>query len=192
VRNLSSAIFPFTIATLLAGLTYALQWYVQAPDVLPAGAAPHKPDAIVSQAEIVKIGGNGNIKYRLTSPRILHFRDDDSTQMEKPLLQHFKSNGPTTTINSEMAHINGAATIVQFNGNVLIHRPAFQETPVIQGNMTSLTVYPDDGKAETASFVTLQRGQSWLKGTGMSLDNNRQLFVLHQNSRGHYPPALHP
>lgn len=191
MKNLSSAIFPLTIATLLAGLTYALQWYIQAPEDLPIGPAPHKPDAIVRQAEIVRIGPNGKIKYRLLAPQILHFRDDDSAEIEKPLLQHFRQEGPPTTLRALKGHINGPASVVRLNGEVQIQRPAHGNSLAMQGNMATLTVYPDDGKAETSSFVTLQRGQSWLKGTGMSLDNNRQLFVLHQNTRGFYPPRHH-
>ena len=188
MKNLSSAIFPLTIATLLAGLTYALQWYIQAPEAAPVGPTPHKPDAIVRQAEIVRIGPNGSIKYRLLSPEMRHFRDDDSTEIEKPFLQHFRSEGPPTTIRALKGHINGPASVVQLNGEVHIHRPAFESALAAQASMNALTVYPDDGKAETNSLVTLQRGQSWLRGTGLSLDNNRQLFVLHQNTRGFYPP----
>jgi lipopolysaccharide export system protein LptC len=196
VRNFGSAIFPITIASLLAGLSYSLQWYIQAPEELAVGAAPHLPDAIVSNAEIYKIGPDGKVKYRLVSPRILHFRDDDSTQLDTPVLQHFKAEGPPTKIRASIAYINGPGTVAQFNGGVEITRPAFQETAALQGNTASLTVYPEDGKAETASPVTLLRGHSWLKGIGLSVDNSRQLFVLHQNARGFYPPnsstSTHP
>ena len=79
MKQFSSAIFPLTIASILAGLTYALQWYVQVPETTSAEIVEHKPDAIVTNIDVFKIGPQGEIRYRLTSPRLIHFRDDDST-----------------------------------------------------------------------------------------------------------------
>lgn len=192
MKQFSSALFPLTIATILAGLSYALQWYVQAPESTHSEVAEHKPDAVVSEVEIFRIGSRGEIKYRLTSPRLLHFRDDDSTILEQPRLQHFREEGPPASIRSRRGHINGGATVVQFNGAVQLNRPAFRDSPAMKAEMAALTVYPESGKAETTSPVVLQRGAMWLKGIGMSIDQNRQLYTLHQQARGFYPPVNRP
>lgn len=191
MKNLSSAIFPMMIAGLLAGLSYGLQWYVQAPAEQTSQTAPHAPDAIVTQAEVLRMGSKGTIRYRLVSPKIVHFRDDDSSYLESPLLHHFKTDGPPTSIRSQKAYVTADPSVIQFNGDVVIQRPAYRDNQAIQANMASLKVFPDDGKAESTSVVTLQRGQSRLKGTGMSLDNNRQLTELHHDVRGVFPPRNH-
>ena len=186
MSQLSAAVFPLMTATLLAGLSYGLQWHVQAPAPTPYQAPTHQPDAIVTKAEIYRVDGSGQAKYRLVSPRILHYQDDDSSLLEKPYLEQFRPNLPSTSIKSKIADVNGDNSVVVFKGDVEILRPASADSPRLFATMATLTVFPDDATAKTQSPVDIRRGDSWLKGIGMSLDNDKQLFTLHQQARGTY------
>lgn len=184
--RLAGTLFPVAMAALLAGLSFGLQRHVQEPDTGPQGPLPHVPDAIVTQADVMRIDGNGQIKYRLRTPQMVHFVDNETSVLNQPNLQTFRDNTAPTTFTSDTADINSDGSQVVLKGNVLLQRPAYQEAPAMQAKMSRLTVLPDDAKAHTDVPVDLRRGLSWLKGVGMSIDQDQQLFTLHQQARGSF------
>lgn len=186
ITRISGAIFPVAMVALLAGLSFGLQRHVQEPDTGPQGPLPHVPDAIVTQADVVRVDANGQIKYRLRTPHMVHYVDDETSVLQNPVLQTFRQSAAPTTITSETADINSDGSEVVLKGNVLLQRPAVAETPAMQASMSKLTVLPDDAKAHTDVPVDLRRGASWLKGVGLSIDQDQQLFTLHQQARGSY------
>lgn len=186
MKHLSSATFPVLMLALLAGLSFGLQQYVQEPETPPSGPLKHEADAIVTQLEIHQIDASGQLKYRLRSTRMRHYPDDDSSFLEKPKLENHRNTAPPTTLTADQAHINSDSSEVQLKGNVVISRPAYARNPPLLAKMPTLTVYPDDAKAHTDSPVDIQRGTSWLKGVGLSIDQDFQKYVVHHAVRGVY------
>ena len=65
-----------------------------------------------------------------------------------------------------------------------IHRPAAGRDEELTATMPDLTVFPDDERAFTKSPVLLTKGNSWLKGTGMQVNNKTQTYVLESQVTG--------
>lgn len=186
MKQFSSAAFPILMTGLLAGLSFGLQQYVQAPEEPSHGPIKHEPDAIVTQLDIHQMDSTGQLKYRLRSPRMLHYADDETSYLESPLLIAHRKDGPPTTLTAKQANINSDSSEVLLEGNVNISRPAYSQHPPLLAKMSKLTIYPDEAKAYTNTPVDIRRGESWLTGIGLSIEHDYQKYVVHQAARAMY------
>lgn len=188
MKNLGSTIFPLTLTTLLAGLTYGLQWHVQSPLTQAYVAPQHKPAAIVTGGIVQRVDESGRLRFRLSSPYMLQYQDDESSWLDHPTLENYRPDKATTTLRADSAMVNNDVSTVVFTGNVVMYRPAYANEPDLQAHMDSLEIFPDDAKARTSSQIEIKRGESLLKGVGMEYDNDRLLFTLHRQVSAFYPP----
>lgn len=179
-------LFPLSVLGLLAGLTSVLQWYAHGPEINPPEVLRHTPDTIITLAEIQEIGPQGNAVSKLKTRLMQHYRDDDSTSLDKPVFERFRPDAPTTVFQGDSAHINADSSEILLEGNILIQRPAGKRSPHFLARMENLKLFPDDARAETTSPVFIERGASTLSGIGFTLDDDKQHFELHQSARLHY------
>lgn len=186
MKNWSTAIFPISVLSVLAGLSF---WLVHATDLKEEksdGKDRHDPDYIISGMQMNKLDKTGKLQYTFTARETRHYPDDDSTDVTLPHLTYFSPNKPTLTMSSLTAHINSEGEIVQMQDDVRIKRAATPTRAELFGYMPDLTIHTEEETAFTKSPVLFTQGKSWLKGVGMHIDNKTQTYQLQSQAVGQF------
>lgn len=180
----SSQLFVIVLLALLAGLSFWLQRAVTPVEVVRDGKLRHDPDAIAENFLVRQFDEKGRVKYRLTAPYMMHFPDDDSSELKSPTLIHYRPNAPQLTLTGKNAKVTSKGKTVFLWDDVRAVRAATPARPELVARMPDLTVQPDDSTAFTQSPVEITEDKSWVKGVGMHLDNNTSTFELQSQVTG--------
>lgn len=180
----STAIFPLAIMSTLAALTFWLLHATALPTEIDTGKRRHDPDYIITQMELRKLNKQGQLQYVLTADESRHYADDDSTDVKNPKLVYLHPSRPITTITAKTAQVSSEGETVYLRDDVNLKRDATKVKPALYGIMPELTVRPEEETAFTEAPVEFTQGKSWLKGTGMQIDNRKQTYVLESQATG--------
>lgn len=184
MKNWSGQIFPLILLAFLAALSFWLERAVDLPEGRHDGKLRHDPDTIVERFMVRRINPEGVLQYRLFSPYMEHYPDDDSSFIKKPYLIYYRPDAPDMTLSGQQARVTDGGDTVYLWDEVVATRVATGERPEMVARMPDLTVKPDDGTATTKSPVEITQGASWLKGVGMDIDNNNSTFALQSQVTG--------
>ena len=186
MRRSSGQLFPVLLLALLAGLSFWLERAVELPEPKRDGKLRHDPDTFVENFTVKRFDVDGILQYRLVSPHMLHYADDDSSLFTKPRLTYYRPGAPDMVLVGGQGYASSKGETVHFWDDVVATRAATAERVEMVARMPDLTVQPDAGTAFTDSPVEVTQGQSWMKGVGMNLDNNTSTFALHSQVTGYY------
>lgn len=186
MKHWPSQSFPIIVLLLLAGLTFWLQSTVDPGTGAPDGKFRHDPDAIGENVVARRFDINGQIKYRLTTPYLQHFPDDDTSELKTPVLTSYRADQPPVTLTAGQAKVTAKGEIAYLWDNVRLTRPAFAGRPELVATSPNLTVHPEAGFAFTDSPVDIVQGRSWLRGVGARIDDQFTTFALHSQVKGQY------
>lgn len=178
MKNWGSALFPLSILLALTGLTFWLRVATELPELRHDGKHRHDPDYIVSDSTLRKFDLTGKLKYTLKADKIVHYPDDDSTDISKPNLIYFNPQKPPVSMRSEQGHVTNRDEQVDLFGDVRVSRAASGKDEELTAFTPDLTILTEDEKAFTKSPVLMTQGRSWVKGVGMQIDNIAQTYVL--------------
>ena len=98
-----TAWFPVLLLGAVAAVTVWLDRQVQPPEAGISGKGRHDPDYIVDNFTVVRIGPDGIVRYKLDARRMLHYPDDDTTDLVAPKFVNFQGPGVTVTASSKTA-----------------------------------------------------------------------------------------
>ena len=180
----SSQLFVIVLLSLLAGLSFWLERAVAPAEVVSDGKLRHDPDAMAENFLVRQFDERGRVKYRLSAPYMMHFPDDDSSELKSPTLTHYRSEAPPLTLSGKNARVTSKGQSVFLWDDVRAVRAATPTRPETVATMPDLTVQPEAGVAFTKSPVLITEDKSWVKGVGMHLDNNTSTFELQSQVTG--------
>jgi lipopolysaccharide export system protein LptC len=180
---------PVVLLVLLALLTFWLDYKVQPPPVRADGGSRHDPDFYVEGFAATKMNPDGTRRYALTGVRLVHYPDDDSTELESPQLVYFDYQRAPVTMRAEQAQIAQGGDDVYFTGNVQIVRDAYADNPELGVFTTYLHVVPDLEIARTDKPVTMIEGNSTASSVGLEFDNKTREIRLLSRVRAQYETA---
>lgn len=174
--------FPLALLALLAGLTLWIEHAVQPPAPKIDGSSRHDPDYKVYNFHTVKTSANGNPRYALAAVEMVHYPDDDSTELIRPRFTQYAVNKPYTQVQSQRGQVSSNGENVYFMDNVKIVRGATRQ----KGELTVLTEYlhvvPEQELAKTDRPVSiLQAPRTVIRATGM--EYNKKLGTLKLGGR---------
>ena len=184
MKHWSGQLFPLILLAALAALSFWLERVVDLPEGRRDGKLRHDPDSIVEHFMVRRMNTEGVLQYRLHSPYMEHYADDDSSLIKQPRLVYYRPDAPDMTLSGEQALVTEEGDKVYIWGNVVATRTAAPDRLPMIARMPDLTVLPDDGTAFTKSPVEINQGNSWLKGIGMDIDNNNSTFALQSQVTG--------
>lgn len=186
MKHWQSQIFPIVLLALLAALTFWLQKANESEEARISGKLRHDPDAIAENLVARRFDEHGAVRYRLTAPRLMHFPDTDTSELDSPVLTSYRPDTPPVVVSGKRALVTAKGESIFLRDDVRIVRGAAPGRPEMVARMPDLTIQPDAGIAFTQSPVELTQGNSWLKGVGAHLDNNRSTLVLQSQVTGLY------
>ncbi|WP_018409843.1 LPS export ABC transporter periplasmic protein LptC [Methyloversatilis thermotolerans] len=175
-RHVQKAL-PLLILILLAGLTMWLEQTTRVDTPQATGKLRHDPDSIVDNFTIRRFDENGKVQHTLVAVQMRHYPDDDTTELDSPLITFEGSTGPTR-ISSQTALLTKDGEEAILRDNVYLIRDATPAKPEMTLRTQLLYVYPNEETARTDQPVRLTQGRSVANGVGMFVDNVKQEYVL--------------
>ncbi|OGA12645.1 MAG: LPS export ABC transporter periplasmic protein LptC [Betaproteobacteria bacterium RIFCSPLOWO2_12_FULL_63_13] len=188
MKNRIPHLLPIVLMLFLAALTLWLRFALETPVPGGNGRDRHDPDAIIDNFTLTRLDEQGIARYALTANRMLHFSDDDTTEITAPRVVK-RGEGPTLTITAERGTLAREGNEAFFHGNVLVVRAAAPGSEELRVHTDSLHVLPDENIAQTDEAVTITEGRSSLSGVGMLFDEDARRFALFSQVRGRFEQA---
>lgn len=183
-----SHLFPVALMVLLAGMTYWLERVVQGFAASPNSLLRHEPDYIVDKLLATRMDTNGRIKNTLHAVKLVHFLDDDTTELEAPRFMSYAKNAPLTiTAKSGLVSSNGEN--LYFKGDVRAVRSPFGGTSELVVMTEYLHILPDDNIAKTDLAVTITDAGMTIDAVGMEMNHETRVLKLNAQVKGAYYDA---
>lgn len=180
--NATTGLFPVVLMALLAGLTFWLDRATQPQDESRSGKHRHDPDFIVDNFQVRRFAADGTLQHTLVAKKMLHYADDESTEVAAPRLTYHRT--PLLTITANTAWLDKDGKHVRLDGDVNIVRDAVGGKPPTAMATSVLHAVPDDEFAHTDAPVKITQGLTVLNGTGMESNNKTQISVLFGRAKG--------
>jgi lipopolysaccharide export system protein LptC len=181
-------LFPLVLMVLLAALTYWLDRVVQRPVAAPNALLRHDPDYIVDKLLATRMDINGRIKNTLHSVKLVHFPDDDTTEIEAPRFISYAKSAPVT-ITSKKGLVSSNGENVYFRESVRVVRAPYGEKSEMVMNTEYLHVLPDDNIARTDRAITITDANMVVHAVGMEMNSETRMMQLHAQVKGVYYDA---
>lgn len=186
MKQWPSQLFAIVLLGLLAALTFWLQSTVNADNPANTGKFRHDPDAMAENFVARRLDQNGIVRYRLSGPSMVHYPDDDSSELRDPVLVSYRPSAPDVTVTGRNARVTAKGETIYLWEEVSITRAATPNRPEMIARMPDLTAQPEVGTAFTNSPIDVVQGQSRLTGIGAHFDNNTSILTLQSQVRGTY------
>ncbi|SDB84994.1 LPS export ABC transporter periplasmic protein LptC [Paraburkholderia lycopersici] len=186
-----TSLVPLVCVAALAGFTW---WLLQAVQPREKEEAPrpltHTPDYFADNFSVSELDQSGATQYRLTATHMVHYEDDENSDLANPAVRAFQPGKPIVTATGERGTVNADASIVNLYDNARILRAAGAGDPDMQADSEHFKVLVNDDVIQTEKPVKLRRGQSVMTATsGMNYNNVTRVIQLFGNVRGAIAPA---
>jgi len=185
MRTHSTNIFPLVLLGLLAALTFWLERAVLVDDGRRSGKNRHDPDFVVDKFTVRRFNTEGALQHVMTAQKMLHYADDDTTDVVAPQLTYFGKD-QLTRLTAQTAWVSKDGKEVTLNGDVRMVRAATPDHPELSLVTSKLRVFPDDEQARTDAVVTITQEKSVITGTGLEADNRTHVVKLLGRVKGFF------
>lgn len=159
-----------------------------------AGAELHKGEAdyTVEKFNLVRMSKDGRARYSISGAKLTHFPDNDSFEIDRPVLYQVGADRVPMTMRSDTAIVEHATNRIHMQHHVQVERPETQDRARFHLASDYLLLLPDDDIARTDKRVDITYGQSHLSGIGMVANNaTREFHLLHQAHGTFVSPQAH-
>lgn len=185
----------FILLTLAVGALGSFWWL----EVLHRGRDEatgelHKgePDYTVETFNLVKMSKDGHARYSVSGRKLTHYPDNDSFEIEQPVLYQVGVNRVPMTMRSDTALVEHATNKIHMYHHVQVDRAATATTERFHLASDYLLLLPDNDIVQTDKRVDITLGQSHLTGVGMIANNaTREFRLLHQVRGTFFTPPAH-
>lgn len=177
-RERTSNLFPLLLLLLLAAGSLWLERAVQAPERDNSGKTRHDPDFIAKEFSVTKMSTTGKPEYRLSAASMLHFPDDESTEVVAPRVEQRRENAASIVISADHGLVSRNGEEASFYGNVVVVREAGRGRNELRMQTEYLNILSELDLARTDKPVIITEGRSRLAGVGMELNNKTRQFTL--------------
>jgi lipopolysaccharide export system protein LptC len=185
----ATRLFPLLLMLALAGLTFWLELVVREEEGMRAPPRRHDPDYIVDRLMHTRFSGQGVAESMLAAEKMLHYPDDDSTDLVGPRLVQTKANQPRVTVTADRATLSQDGEELFLYDNVLVVREAGAGQPETRMRTSFLQVARAQSVLRTDRDVVITEVDRVLSGRGMEYNNDSGQFYLRERVRGSYRPA---
>jgi lipopolysaccharide export system protein LptC len=170
IRDRSHSLFPVIVLTLLAGVSVWLDRVTQQDPVAKTDKTRHEADFSADKITLHRFDPTGKVQYILVADSMLHYADDESSELKNPRLNYLNRPEPVW-VESRFASVNKDGTTVVLTDEVLVRRAAHAGKPESTLRTEQMTVWPEDEKMRADKPVTLTQGQTVINAERMESDN---------------------
>ena len=191
MRLTTTRVFPLALMLSLAALTFYLERTVRDEETAPKPRR-HDPDYIVSNFTTTTYNREGQSLSVLSAEKMVHYPDDDSTELVSPRLLQSKPEQPRITVTAERGSLSGDGEEVFLYDNVVLVREAEGGQPAARMTTSFLHVLRDRSLVRTDHEVHLVEENRSLTGRGMTYNTESRQLDLYADVRGRFDPQATP
>src|SRR5688572_30586731 len=117
--------FPLLLATLLAAVLLWLNQSARAPSPIQDGSSHRAaPDYMIENFSAIRVDRDGVTRHLLSAKKMLHYPDDDTTDLEYPHFINTEPGKPVMQVDADQAKMTANGEDIYLSGNVRILRSA--------------------------------------------------------------------
>jgi lipopolysaccharide export system protein LptC len=191
VRVPTTRLFPLGLMLVLAALTFYLDRAVNEEDTHPA-LRRHDPDYMVINFTTTSYDGNGFAQSSLSAEKMVHYPDDDTTELTAPRVVQSKPDQPKVTVRADRGKLSRDGEDIFLYNNVVLEREAGMGKASARLTTEYLQVVRDRSIARTDREVTIVEAGRSLAGRGMEYSNETRHFTLDSDVRGRFEAKVLP
>jgi lipopolysaccharide export system protein LptC len=173
---------------LLAGLAGFSYYLAELSDRIERPATDprvtHEPDYFVEGFAVTRMNANGEPVFRLSAERLVHFPDDDSSEMVQPRLVSLDPTRPLVTLSAERGRADSGAEATHLYDAVRLVRAGARDDPPLQIDTDYVLILYRENIARSDREVRISQGGSSLTGVGMEFDNAARVLTVQSQVRG--------
>ncbi len=178
--------FPLALMLALAGLTFWLERMVREEEGAHPSLRRHDPDYVVDNLAHTRFNVKGMVESTLAAAKMLHYPDDDSTDLIAPRVVQTKPNEPRLTVTADRGTLSQDGEEVFLYGNVQLVREAGPERAEIRMRTSFMHVAQSHSVIRTDRHVVIMEENRQLQGRGMEYRNDTQELFLREQVRGRF------
>lgn len=166
---------------IVAALTLTTFWLGKVASTQPllgSGGFTHDPDYVIENFSALTFDAQGRPHARLSAKKMVHYMDDDSTELESPHFERQDSETAPISVHSQRGLITAGSEDVYFLGDVRLRRPATDGQAAMELTTDYIRIIPDDDILRTDKPVTVRQGASVIEAAGLFVDGEKRIFQL--------------
>lgn len=181
--------FPLLLMLALAGLTFWLERTVREDEGLHPSLRRHDPDYVVDNLLHTRFNTQGMIESTLAAVKMIHYPDDDSTDLVAPHMVQTKPREPRMTVTADRGALSQDGEEVFLYGNVLVVREGEPDRSEMRMRTSFLHVARGGSVISTDRDVLITEETRVLSGRGMEYHNDSTELFLRERVRGRIEPS---
>jgi len=182
----ATRLFPLLLMLSLAGLTFWLERIAREDEDAHPSLRRHDPDYIIDNLKHTRFNSLGGVESTLAAAKMLHYPDDDTTDLIAPHLVQTKPNEPRLTVTAERGAVSQDGEEVFLYDNVLLVREGGPERSETRMRTSFLHLVRGRSVVNTDREVVITEEERALSGRGMEYHNDSQELFLREQVRGRY------
>jgi lipopolysaccharide export system protein LptC len=188
VRLTTARMFPLLLMLALAALTFWLERTVREEEGVHPSLRRHDPDYVVDNLTHTRFNVQGLVDSTIVAAKMIHYPDDDSTDLITPRVVQTKPNEPRVTLTADRGMLSQDGEEVFLYGNVLLVRDAGPERSETRMRSTFMHVVNAQSVIRTDRDVLITEEDRELSGRGMEYHNDTKELFLRERVRGRFEP----
>lgn len=188
MRLSTTRLFPLLLMLALAALTFWLERTVREEEGAHPSLRRHDPDYIIDNLTNTRFDAKGRVESTLAAAKMLHYPDDDSTDLIAPHVVQTKPDEPRITLTADRGALSQDGEEVFLYGNVLVVREGEAERAETRIQTSFMHVIRAQSVYRTDREVVITEGDRVLSGRGMEYWNDSRQLFLRERVRGRFEP----
>ena len=177
MRLPTTRLFPLGLMLALAALTFYLDRTVNEDDSHPA-LRRHDPDYLIVNFTTTTYNREGAAESMLSAARMVHFPDDDTTELTSPRVVQTKPDEPKMTVRADRGKLSRDGEDIYLYDNVVLEREAGAGHSAARLTTDYLQVVRDRSLVRTDREVTIVEDRRSISGRGMEYNSEARQFTL--------------
>lgn len=183
----AARLFPLLLMLALALLTFWLDRTVREEEAHPS-LRRHDPDYIVENFRVLNYNQSGAVESSLTARKMLHYPDDDSTELAQPHLVETKTGQPRTDVSALRGVLSQDGEEVFLYDNVVLEREATDARSAMRVETSELQYARSRSIARSDRDVRIIEDRQVISGRGMEYDLDAERIALRERVRARVEP----
>lgn len=183
----ATRLFPLLLLVALTLLSFWLDRTLR-EEQKPPSQRRHDPDFRVENFRLSKFDAAGALESTLAATKMVHFPDDDSTELLAPRIVQSKPGEPRLTLSADRGTLSHDGEEVFLYGNVRLLREAGARRAEASMRTSFLHFVSAKSLVRTDREVTIAEPERLLSARGMEYHNTTGELFLREQVRGRFAP----
>ena len=184
----TTRLFPLLLMLALAALTFWLERTVREEESAHPSLRRHDPDFVVDNLKHTRFSAQGTVESTLAAAKMLHYPDDDSTELIAPRVVQTKPSEPRVTLSADRGALSQDGEEVFLYGNVLMVREGGPDRSETRMRTSFMHLVRAHSVIRSDREVEITEEDRVLSGRGMEYHNDSKQLFLRERVRGRFEP----